>query len=162
MCFGNRSMSKQVDSHLSLAAPTFQPSQQVGHVSDKLLDFCLKDPESWFTQEDSDFCNTNITHSLTKYPHTSWCSGSGPLTWMTHTNSCRLSLQPVSERTPESRLLSCWTIQAWAIATIDPYVPHAGPPARRCDTHIGFSHPGCLLADMRDQLAAQDLLNQRP
>jgi hypothetical protein len=50
-------------------AASFLPSLHVGHVSVRLLNFWLKDPEFWFAQVDSVFCSTTITCSLTKYGH---------------------------------------------------------------------------------------------
>jgi hypothetical protein len=48
---------------------TFTPAAPVNHVSVKLAEFNLSDPEMWFTQADSMFRHANIKCSLTKYDY---------------------------------------------------------------------------------------------
>jgi hypothetical protein len=55
---------------LNANASTFTPAAPVNHVSVKLAEFYLSDPEMWFTQADSMFRRANITCSLTKYDYT--------------------------------------------------------------------------------------------
>jgi hypothetical protein len=56
------------EASLNPAATTFQPTS-VSSISVKLPDFWLSDPEMWFTQADSIFRRANIKSSLTKYDY---------------------------------------------------------------------------------------------
>jgi hypothetical protein len=56
------------EASLSVAAPEFKPAA-VSSISVKLPDFWLSDPEMWFTQADSIFRRANIKSSLTKYDY---------------------------------------------------------------------------------------------
>jgi hypothetical protein len=54
---------------LNAGASEFLPATSVSHVSVKLPDFWLADPEMWFTQADSIFRRAGIKTSLTKYDY---------------------------------------------------------------------------------------------
>jgi hypothetical protein len=56
------------EASLNAAATEFQPAT-VSSISVKLPDFWLSDPEMWFTQADSIFRRANIKNSLTKYDY---------------------------------------------------------------------------------------------
>jgi hypothetical protein len=45
------------------------PTSAVTHVAVKLPEFWTSDPELWFDQAESVFCQANLTASLTKYDH---------------------------------------------------------------------------------------------
>jgi hypothetical protein len=167
---------------LSLDAPTFSPPvpasdvgppAAVGHVAVRLPDFWEQDPEFWFMQADSIFRSAGVTRSLTKYDH---CLARLPASVVPAIRDLALRVRTGVVDDPygelEAKLTSSFQKGPWqrAFALLD--LPDLGDrrPSVLMDQMLALLPSGevpgriflalflrRLPADMRDQLAAQDI-----
>ena len=149
------------------------PSGHVGHVAVRLPEFWLADPEFWFLQADAVFDTSSVTRSLTKYNH---CLARMPAevaaTLRELARRVAAGLVPDPYLEMKAKLMGSFQKSPWQLAFELLDAPDLGDrrPSVMMDSMLALLPPGevpslmflamflrRLPADMRDQLAAQNL-----
>ena len=158
---------------MAAPVPEPMPAAHVGHVAVRLPEFWVADPEFWFLQADAVFDTSAVTRSLTKYNH---CLARMPaevaatLRELARRVAAGLVIDPYLEL--KNKLLGSYQKSPWQLAFELLDAPNLGDrrPSVLMDSMLALLPPGevpsllflamflrRLPADMRDQLAAQNI-----
>ena len=151
------------------------PAAVVGNVAVRLPDFWIEDPEFWFLQAEAVFDTSLVVQSLTKYNH---CLAKLPASVAVTVKELarRVAAGAVVDPYQELRakLLGSFQKSPWQLGfeLLDMGDLGDRRPSVLMDAMLALPPPGCtpdyvflclflrrLPADMRDQLAAQDIVD---